>query len=127
MQIKADTMKAEIKIDRLKVFARHGVLPQERVVGNDFEVTVSVIADLCEEQIENDQLSATVNYADLVEEVRLEMAVPSLLIEHVAWRIVRSIVDRHAEVESCRVTVAKLLPPIPSAQMKSASVTIAFP
>ena len=86
-----------------------------------------MIADLCEEQIENDRLSATVNYADLVEEVRQEMAVPSLLIEHVAWRIVRYIVDRHVEVESCRVTVAKLLPPIPSAQMKSASVTIAFP
>lgn len=120
-------MKTEIKIDRLKVFARHGVLPQERVVGNDFEVTVTVIADLDPGLVGQDCLEGTVNYADIVAIVRREMATASRLIENVVWRIGTAVMHECRGAESCRVTVAKLLPPIPSAQMKSASVTIAFP
>lgn len=120
-------MNVEIKVDRLKVFARHGVLPQERVVGNDFEVTVTAVVDMPEDVLAADDLAGTVSYAGIVDVIRREMAEPSQLIEHVAWRIGRSVMREHTAVESCRVTVAKLLPPIPSAQMKSASVTIAFP
>ena len=120
-------MNVEIKVDRLKVFARHGVLPQERVVGNDFEVTVTVTTEMNEDVLASDDLAGTVSYAGIVDVIRREMAEPSQLIEHVAWRIGRGIMQDYPAVDKCRVTVAKLLPPIPSAQMKSASVTIAFP
>lgn len=119
-------MKVEIKVDRLKVFARHGVLPQERVVGNDFEVTVTACVDMPEEVLASDDLAGTVSYAGIVDVVKREMAEPSQLIEHVAWRIGRAVMRDHDAVESCQVTVAKLLPPIPSVEMKSASVTLAF-
>lgn len=120
-------MKTEIKIDRLKVFARHGVLPQERVVGNDFEVTVSVTADLDPASIGRDELEGTVNYADIVAIIRREMSVPSMLIENVAWRVANALMRDLPPVDGCVVTVAKLLPPIASAQMRSASVTITLP
>ena len=120
-------MNVEIKVDRLKVFARHGVLPQERVVGNDFEVTVTATTEMNEDVLASDDLAGTVSYAGIVDVIRREMAEPSQLIEHVAWRIGRGIMQDYPAVDGCRVTVAKLLPPIPSAQMKSASVTIAFP
>ena len=120
-------MNVEIKVDRLKVFARHGVLPQERVVGNDFEVTVTATTEMNEDVLASDDLAGTVSYAGIVDVIRREMAEPSQLIEHVAWRIGRGIMQDYPAVDKCRVTVAKLLPPIPSVQMKSASVTIAFP
>ena len=120
-------MNVEIKVDRLKVFARHGVIPQERVVGNDFEVTVTATTEMNEDVLASDDLAGTVSYAGIVDVIRREMAEPSQLIEHVAWRIGRGIMQDYPAVDKCRVTVAKLLPPIPSAQMKSASVTIAFP
>ena len=37
------SMKATIVIDGLRIRARHGVLPQERVVGNEFEVSLSLV------------------------------------------------------------------------------------
>ena len=120
-------MNVEIKVDRLKVFARHGVITQERVVGNDFEVTVTATTEMNEDVLASDDLAGTVSYAGIVDVIRREMAEPSQLIEHVAWHIGRGIMQDYPAVDKCRVTVAKLLPPIPSAQMKSASVTIAFP
>ena len=120
-------MKAEIKIDRLKVYAHHGVLPQEQVIGNDFEITMSVLANIDSNLICQDKLSATVNYAELVSIAKREMAIPSQLLENVAWRIGQAIMTECAGIESCNVTVSKLCPPIPSSQMQSASVTISFP
>lgn len=120
-------MEATIKINRMKLFARHGVLPQERVVGNDFEVTVEVDAVMDRASLESDELSATVNYADIAALIKREMAIPSQLIEHVAWRIGHAVMEELHGVSGCRVTVAKLLPPIPSVQLDSASVTLAFP
>lgn len=119
-------MKVEIKVDRLRLFARHGVLPQERVVGNDFEVTVTAQVEMSDESLACDDLKGTLSYAAIVDVVKREMGVPSQLLEHVAWRIGRSLRKEHPEVTECRVTVAKLLPPIACVELDSASVTLVF-
>ena len=56
-------MKTTIEITRLRLHAFHGVLEQERRVGNDFEVSVTVGYPVV---IGSDELSATLNYAELV-------------------------------------------------------------
>ena len=35
-------MTTTIEVNALRVYAHHGVMPQERAVGNEFEVTVHV-------------------------------------------------------------------------------------
>ncbi|MCM1483082.1 MAG: dihydroneopterin aldolase [Muribaculaceae bacterium] len=111
-----------IDIDRLLIHAYHGVLRQEREVGNMFEVSVSLRYPAME-AVETDRLDATLNYAEAVEVIREVMAVPSQLLEHVAGRIRQALCMRFPLIKGGSVKVAKLNPPI-SAQLGSVSVTI---
>lgn len=81
-----------IHIDGLRIYARHGVNPQERVTGNMFEVNLELKID-AETAMKNDSLGDTVNYAEIVDIVKICMAEPSLLLENAAYRIQQA---RHA-------------------------------
>ncbi|MDE5845301.1 MAG: dihydroneopterin aldolase [Muribaculaceae bacterium] len=114
-------MKGTIEVDNLKVTAHHGVMEQERVVGNRFEVTVHVDCDF-DEAARLDNVDLTVDYAKIVEIINEEMAKPSLLIETVARRIAMRIADHWRDlVIGGMVRVAKITPPIPG-QMDSVAV-----
>lgn len=115
-------MTTSVEIDRLWVRAHHGVLEQERKVGNDFEVTVRVDYPW---DIDSDSLDDTLNYAELIDLVHKEMSVPSALLEHVAGRIYRAITARWAGVTGGYIKIAKLTPPV-KAQLASASVSLAW-
>lgn len=115
-----DRDRMTITLDSLRFYAYHGVGAQERVVGNEFEVTVSVEIP----PVYTDDLSATVSYADIAAIVGEEMAEPSDLIEHVAVRIRAAIMERLPAVIGGGVTVVKHKPPIPGVQLASASVTL---
>lgn len=111
-----------ISVDRLKVFARHGVFAQETTVGNEFEVSVRLRVNV-PQAMADDELDGTVSYADVVDIIKREMAIPSRLLEHVASRIARAIDQTFPAVKGGTLTVAKLHPPI-AAQMAGASFTI---
>jgi len=53
------------------------------------------------------------------------MAVPSALLEHVAGRIYRHILNRWHEVTGGYIKIAKLTPPV-TAELASASVSLAW-
>lgn len=113
-----------IEIRGLEVEARHGVGAQERAVGNLFRVDVTLTLDLSR-AMESDCVDDTVNYADVVALVRDEMAVPSNLLENVAWRIRRAVCRRYPAVAAGSVRVEKVHPPIP-AFTGSVAVTTAW-
>ncbi len=104
----------EISLKHLRFFARHGVMPQEREVGQHYEVGVTL--HLPDSQVVgallHDELSATVNYADVADDVRKEMNVPSSLLEHVAMRIAHTLLARYGKVNRVDVALTKLCPPI---------------
>lgn len=102
---------SSIHINALRLHACHGVLPQERVVGNDYEVTAEVGYDI-RKAMETDDVADTLNYAELCRVITEEMAVPSALLEHVAGRIARRIVDTFHAVSSLRLRITKLNPPM---------------
>ena len=79
-----------IYINNLRLYAYHGVLPQERRVGGWFTVSLRVGYDW-NLAAKTDEVADTLNYADLYALVDREMAVPSRLLEHVAGRIVTSL------------------------------------
>lgn len=95
----------------MRLHARHGVLEQECVVGNDYVINVVVdypFLSACE----TDNLCGTVNYARLAEIVKEEMAVPSKLLEHVAYRICKAVKAHYPETERVKVDIRKLAPPM---------------
>ena len=54
-----------IDIQNLKIYAHHGVDPQENVVGNYFEVNVN-LAFPCADAMADDNLAHTINYAEVM-------------------------------------------------------------
>lgn len=100
-----------IEIERLKVFGRHGVLQQERTVGNMFEISVS-LAFPCSYAMRTDRVDLTINYADVVDIIKQEMAFPSKLLENVVYRIYQTISIRFPQVTGGRIALHKIQPPI---------------
>lgn len=105
-------MEMTISIFRQKVFARHGVLPQERSVGADFYVTVEAVADVRPEAYANDNLEGTVNYARISDIIVEEMQIPGKLLEHVAKRISDRILAEFHQIHKISVEVEKENPPL---------------
>ena len=103
---------AEISVNRIKVYAYHGVSPQERTVGADFYVTVSVLVDVEPSAWRDDQLEGTADYSRFVSIVRREMTIPSNLLEHVASRIASAVLKECPSVSKVSVVIEKENPPL---------------
>lgn len=115
-------MRGTVEINGLRIFARHGVLPQERQVGNLFEVSAHLVYPM-DRALEHDDLDGTLNYAEATEVITDVMSVPSALIEHVAMRIKNALTDRFPLIEGGSIRVAKITPPI-SAELDSVAIKI---
>lgn len=110
-----------IHINRLRIHACHGVLPLERVVGQDFEVTLTLSIDYDGA----DSLDSTINYADVCALITREMQTPSALIEHCATRLVSALRDAYPRLRGGSLTLAKLAPPMPF-QLAEVAVSLTF-
>lgn len=100
-----------VLIENLKVFAHHGVLLQERVVGAYFILNLRIRTDFSRALLADD-FAGTISYADVFEVVRHEMTVPSNLLEHVAGRICRAVFDRFPAAEAIHLEILKENPPM---------------
>ena len=106
----------------MKFYAYHGVLEQERRVGNTFVVDLMLTAPL-EKAVQSDQLEDTINYAEVYELTKQEMNIPSQLLEHVAGRICRALRHHFPQIEQIEIRVSKLNPPF-GGDVHSASVLL---
>ncbi|MBO4452139.1 MAG: dihydroneopterin aldolase [Bacteroidaceae bacterium] len=95
----------------IRIFAYHGVMPQEHVVGDWYTVNLQLtVSD--ETSTQSDLIADTVDYSKVFEVVKREMLIPSKLMEHVCGRITRAILEQFSLVNAVRVTVIKQNPPI---------------
>ena len=105
--------KSYIYLRDVRIRAFHGVLPQEKSVGAEFNISLRVGFDLSG-AMQSDKVEDTVNYAQLYELVKREMALPSQLLEHVAGRIIQSIQGTFPGIASIDLELTKLNPPMGS-------------
>ena len=114
--------QSSIQLHDLRFYAYHGVMDQERRVGGEYLVSLSVEADLSG-AVASDAVADTVNYAALYEVVAHEMAQPSQLLEHVAGRIGRRVLESFPLVDAVSIRITKCNPPM-GADCKGASVEL---
>ena len=100
-----------IKLKNIKIYAYHGCLVEEKKIGSDYRIDLTVKADLTDSAA-SDKLSDTVDYVHLNKIVKEEMAIRSKLLEHAAERILVRILDEISMVEKVTVDVSKINPPI---------------
>ena len=113
---------SHIILQEMRFYAYHGVLPQERIVGGDYIVSVEVDVDTTA-AMEHDVVDVTLNYAELYEVVRHEMLTPSDLLEHLAGRIGKAIMTAFPQVKAVDLTVMKDNPPM-GADCKGAGIKL---
>ncbi len=103
-----------IRVTRIAVFGRHGLLPEEAVIGQRFYISLEAQLDLGEAG-RTDDVAGTVSYADLTQ-IAVEIATERRfnLIEALAETIAATILDRFARVAAIAVRVDKPSAPVPA-------------
>lgn len=104
-------MSSKIYLRNVRFHAFHGVLPQEGIVGNDYLINLVLDYDFSS-AMKTDDLQGTLNYAEVYQKVREEMAVPSKLLEHVAGRIAHRLFSDFPEIQKLQLSITKVNPPM---------------
>lgn len=115
-------MLNKIIIEDLRIYAFHGVMPQERKTGAYFIINAELETDFTS-AMKTDDLEGTVSYADVYEIIKREMATSSKLLEHVGGRIIHSLFDELPSISAIRLRLMKENPPM-GADLKGAGIEI---
>lgn len=113
---------SQIILENIQFHAFHGVFPEENVVGNTFVVSLTLDLDL-QQASETDNLDDTINYQLIYDVVETEMKIQSKLIEHVAGRILRSVMKTFPQINKTEIRLRKMNPPL-GGQVESATIVM---
>lgn len=102
----------EIELPAMIFHATHGVFEQEKIVGNEYHVSLLVAFATDDDGIIPDDLNGTISYAELHALAKECMERHSDLLENVASRIGVAIRQRYPQVCHLKVRVQKAAPPI---------------
>ena len=111
----------QVTLENIQLYAYHGCLEEEGLIGQNYRVDVYITTDYSE-AAKTDDLTKTVDYTQVYQIVKREMAVRSKLIEHVARRICEALVGEISRIEKCEVKLTKYNPPV-NGMVGNATVT----
>jgi len=114
----------KIYVTGMQFYGYHGVFPEENVLGQRFEVDLTVSLNL-KAAGETDRLEDSVNYGELYTICKeiVEGPKPYKLVEAVAEKIANGVLVAYPSVTEVTVKVIKPDPPIPG-HYKSVAVEI---
>lgn len=110
----------KILLENLKIYAYHGVLPEENIIGTYYILNVELHANLWK-ATETDDLNDTISYAEINDLIHAEMKIQSKLLEHVVGRIINKIHSTFPEITFIKIKITKTSPPM-KGEMDGASV-----
>lgn len=103
----------KILLNGLDFYGYHGVFPEETKLGQRFVVDLVLGVELSEAG-KTDDLTKTINYADIFQTVKaIVEGHPFKLVEAVAEKIAKDLLDNFPLVQNCTVKLIKPNPPIP--------------
>ena len=115
-------MTSKIILENIKIYAYHGVLPEEKILGTYYILNVEIKADLWK-AAKTDHLDDTINYAEINEIIHDEMKIPSELLEHVAGRMIEKISKKFPQITSIKIKITKTKPPM-QGEMDGVSIVL---
>lgn len=110
----------KVELEDLLFKAFHGILEEEKIIGNDYIVNASV--DFHEKAEVIHHINDTVDYAKIYEIIAKRMDLPTPLLETVVMHIGNDIHHQYPDLKSISVSIKKMHPPIERMQ-GSAEVT----
>lgn len=100
-----------IFLKQIRCYAYHGVAPQENLIGNEYVIDLKLKVDISRAS-RTDDVTDTVSYADVHELVKVEMNIPSKLLEHVGGRIAEKLFEAFPAIEEIELRLSKRNPPM---------------
>lgn len=113
---------SKIYLEDVKIYAYHGVLPEENIIGTYYILNVELHTDLWK-AAESDDLHDTISYADINDILHSEMKIKSRLLEHVAGRMITKIHSSFPQVDYIKLKITKTAPPM-QGEVKGASIEL---
>jgi dihydroneopterin aldolase len=99
-----------VGLKKLEIHANHGVYDDEKKNGNTFALDIQVKGDL-RKAVRTDNIADAINYETIAAVCKEEMEIPSDTLEHIGYRIVKSLFSR-LPVSRVKLRIAKSSPPI---------------
>ena len=99
-----------IHLHKLRFHAFHGIYAEEKVLGGEFEVNMSV--NFSPVQLPVIDLHQSVNYALLYDLVKLEMETPCQILETFVTKLAGDILAQFSIVDEVYISITKLRPPV---------------
>lgn len=100
----------QVSIDDIRIFAFHGLYPEERILGNWY--TLDVLVESESQPNFSDDIANTINYSHIYAICKQVMAKPVDLLETVAETIAQIIRAELSEEVSVLVQISKENPPM---------------
>lgn len=102
----------EIQLRDVTIFACHGVLPEERELGNQYRVNVRLRINADWYDLNVDDISATISYADVFTILKQVMDRPRRLLESVAKDFELRCHEKWSIINGGEIEIVKIVPPI---------------
>jgi dihydroneopterin aldolase len=99
-----------IHLHNIKIFAHHGIYEEEKILGNEFELNITIKHS--PQRLPVKHLADTVDYISVYELVKKRMAIPTSLLETVATEIAGEILVQFSLAEEVSVSIRKIYPPV---------------
>ncbi|MDD7402496.1 MAG: 2-amino-4-hydroxy-6-hydroxymethyldihydropteridine diphosphokinase [Butyribacter sp.] len=101
-----------IKIKKLEVFAKHGVLPEENALGQKFLISANLYCDT-RKAGRTDDLADSVNYAE-VSQLLKESTQETVfrLLERLAWHLTQKILVTYPQIQKVDLEIEKPWAPV---------------
>jgi dihydroneopterin aldolase len=100
----------QVSIEDIRIFAFHGLYPEERILGNWY--TLDVIVESETQPNFSDDIANTIDYSQIYAICKQVMANPVDLLETVAEKIAQKIQNDNPEEVSILVQISKENPPM---------------
>jgi 7,8-dihydroneopterin aldolase/epimerase/oxygenase len=98
-----------VHVNKIKLFAYHGIHPEETIVGTDFEVSVSVSFNAIQKI---KVIEDTINYVNIFTIIKANFAKPEKLLETLAQNIVEEIYKMDTRITLINIWIDKTNAPI---------------
>jgi len=110
-----------IHLHNLKLFAHHGIYEEEKILGNEFEINITI--KHLPQHLPVKHMADTIDYVAVYDLVKKRMAVPTPLLETVITDIAQKILAQFLLAEEVSISIRKIHPPV--SQMQG-SVGVSF-
>ena len=102
--------RMNIELKGLRFFAEHGMYAEERKVGNQFEIDLTVSYRVPKQVITS--MEETVNYVDIYRIVEKEFSGHKHLLETCAMQICDKLQEHFPAIRQVDISIKKINPPI---------------